>query len=388
MAGIYFHIPFCKSKCGYCAFNSRPLQSDEELDNYFKALKKELALYEKTIRGWEIKTIFFGGGTPSCQRPDQVADLVDSILKIAGKKSDELEITLEANPDTFIGDLPKAFFDGGINRLSLGIQSFDKGVLDFLERKHNPDTAENAFLKARDAGLKNISLDFIVGLPQPYQFAYKNDLSKALELSPEHLSVYLLNAEKPSRLYEKVASGAVELPRDDTLANIFLDCHHLLSKGGFNHYEVSNYCLPGFESKHNSSYWHDEPYLGLGAGSHSYIEDGGRYFRRANVPDPDHYVHFIQSDVSAVEFKEEITPKLKFKEKIMLELRMSARIDPADYRPVEKAIKEGLEHFIDRDWIVLKDDGFFPTPEGLLVAEGMCVYVWELMDKYFEKHPD
>jgi oxygen-independent coproporphyrinogen-3 oxidase len=381
MAGIYIHIPFCKSKCGYCAFNSEPLANPDELDRYAKALVAEI----RTERPWllrnDIDTIYFGGGTPSLLNPDQIRQIIDELADSSKSISANAEITAEANPDSLTPDKLRGFADAGVNRLSIGIQSFDSAALNFLERIHTPSQADRVIKQARDEGFINLSLDLIIGLPEPFTDIYKDDLSKAVAHSPEHLSVYLLTATAPARLFESVDCGDVVLPDSDKQADLFLWADHFLTQAGYAHYEVSNYCRPGFLARHNSAYWQGTPYLGLGAGAHSYLTIGEQHIRRANLPDSGKYADATLSGKTPVDFFEMLTATTRMKERLMLLLRTTGEIVPDDFAPHAKVIAKKLQEFAKSGWYTPTDRGFTATPEGLLVADGLCEALWDVFEE-------
>jgi oxygen-independent coproporphyrinogen-3 oxidase len=246
IAGVYIHVPFCEAKCGYCAFNSRPLADRGVLDRYLAALDAELNRWRTLLADAALRTIYFGGGTPSLVAPSRVAALIGSIRGELRNPDDLVEITLEANPATLTADNLRGFRAAGVNRLSIGVQSFDHGALDFLECSYRADRVPEIMALAREAGFANIGLDLIVGLPEPYHDVYRADLEQALALSPEHLSVYLLTVEEPSRLHERVRAGELKKLDDERQADIFLECHERLTQAGYEHYEVSNYARPGY----------------------------------------------------------------------------------------------------------------------------------------------
>jgi oxygen-independent coproporphyrinogen-3 oxidase len=286
-----------------------------------------------------------------------------------------MEITLEANPETLDEEKLNELAEAGFNRLSLGAQSFDLKALEFLERNHRPKQVEKAGLAARKAGFKNISIDVIIGLPEPHFEVYRADVKRGIWLEPEHISVYLLTAEEPSRLYESVKCGKVTLPDQDAQADCFLECHRLLTEEGFEHYEVSNYGLPGFYSRHNQAYWDGTPYLGLGAGAHSFIRTDEQAVRRANASDPDVYMKHLELGEDPVDFSEIITPMMALSERLMLELRTAKGVKPVDYGEHGEAIKKEVEKLIENGWYEWDGERFRPTAEGYLVADGVAASV-------------
>jgi len=381
MAGIYLHVPFCRSKCGYCAFNSRPPADEATLPRYLDALKAELAMRREALARLRVDTIYFGGGTPSLLAPDAIGELIALVKTHAQALGDELEITLEANPETLTATNLAGFMAAGVNRISLGAQSFDAEALAWLERRHAPERTGEAFSLAREAGYANIGLDLIVGLPHPHDLAYAADLKHAVELAPEHLSVYLLSAEEPSRLHTRVEKNEVTLLDEETQADIFLDCHEMLTDAGYEHYEVSNYARPGFRSRHNSAYWLGDAYLGFGAGAHSYYGLGARPQRWGNADEPDRYGRMLAEGNAPLAFIEDITATMAMQEKLMLQLRMSEGVDVSEFGPFADALREKLAAYADSGWYERDGDRFRPTAAGLLVADGVAADLWDVLSE-------
>jgi oxygen-independent coproporphyrinogen-3 oxidase len=377
IAGVYIHVPFCEAKCGYCAFNSRPLADRGVLDRYLAALDAELNRWRTLLADAALRTIYFGGGTPSLVAPSRVAALIGSIRGELRNPDDLVEITLEANPATLTADNLRGFRAAGVNRLSIGVQSFDHGALDFLECSYRADRVPEIMALAREAGFANIGLDLIVGLPEPYHDVYRADLEQALALSPEHLSVYLLTVEEPSRLHERVRAGELKKLDDERQADIFLECHERLTQAGYEHYEVSNYARPGYRSRHNSLYWSGELYWGLGAGAHSYLQRAGRLFRRGNVADPNRYVQAIEQGREPADFTEWLTPSMIAREKIMLALRTGDGLAPADFGDLAERIFGALSKHTRDGRFTWDGHRFRPTPTGFLLADAIAAELWE-----------
>ena len=267
MAGIYIHIPFCKQACHYCDFHfSTNTNIQAQL---LQALGNELTMQKHYLGEEKINTVYFGGGTPSLLSPAEV----NNILSIIFKNFDvdpSAEITLEANPDDLASsklfDLKKI----GINRLSIGIQSFDDAMLKLLNRAHDSTLAVSSFENARDAGFENISIDLMYALPGQDLKDWKKNIDRALNLNPDHISAYSLTIEEKTVFGKWAASKKIKTRSDDASAQELLLLIDELEDGGFDHYEVSNFSKPGYISKHNSSYWKGEKYLGIGPSAHSY----------------------------------------------------------------------------------------------------------------------
>lgn len=278
---LYLHIPFCLSKCGYCAFNSQKLL-DADLNHYASLLLEEMQLVSAVpTPNRQLDSIYFGGGTPSLLEAKQVKCLLEKATELFSLASD-CEITLEANPGTIDQASLSSFLDAGINRISLGIQSFDDNFLDCLGRAHNAHQARTAFANARKAGFTNIGIDLMHSLPTQNIAQWQTDLGQAIQLSPEHISIYGLTIDEGTPFSHRYPYGCPERVDDDLSADMFEMADDLLTAAGFEHYEIANYARPGYRSRHNSGYWRRDGYLGLGPGAHSFLKDGNG-IRLSNV---------------------------------------------------------------------------------------------------------
>jgi oxygen-independent coproporphyrinogen-3 oxidase len=290
MAGIYLHIPFCKQACYYCDFHfSTSLETKNEL---VKAISRELILQKDYVKGEAINTIYFGGGTPSLLSEEELKMLFVTIYTnyIVNPAA---EITLEANPDDLDVSNLKQFYSAGVNRLSIGIQSFDDNVLRFLNRAHDSIAAKSCVNEARSIGFKNISIDLIYAIPGQDDIAWKNNIKQALDLSPEHISSYSLTIEDKTVFGRWAATGKLKITEDEIAATQLEILTEQLEAAGFEQYEISNFSRQGFESKHNSSYWKQEKYLGVGPSAHSYNERSRQY----NINNNAAYTRSLQQNV-------------------------------------------------------------------------------------------
>ena len=267
MAGIYVHIPFCKSRCIYCGFFSTT--SVEKCSVYVDAVVAELDARKDYLKGDAIETIYFGGGTPSQLPPEEVKRILSSIIYIYNVR-EGAEITLEANPDDVTPVLLKAWKGMGINRLSMGVQTFQDERLRFLNRRHTSEQAIRAVGEAQQAGFDNLSIDLMFGFPGQTLDEWKRDVQMALSLHVQHLSAYSLMYEEGTRLNWLLEQGEIAELDEELSVQMYDHLIQALTDAGFRHYELSNFALPGRESRHNSSYWHGIPYLGVGAGAHSF----------------------------------------------------------------------------------------------------------------------
>lgn len=267
---LYLHTPFCLCKCGYCAFNSQKT-AGADLDGYVELLLSEMQLFTTSAR--KLDSIYFGGGTPSLLKAGQLERLIQRADALFGLTIN-CEITLETNPGTVDLANLTAFKNAGVNRLSLGVQSFDDNFLEILGRPHNADQARYAFDDARKAGFVNIGIDLMNSLPSQKLREWETDLQQAIQLFPEHISVYGLTVEEGTPFYQRYPEGSPEIPDEDLSADMFEIADDLLTAGGYEHYEIANYSRPGYRSRHNSGYWQRDGCLGLGVGAHSFFRDG------------------------------------------------------------------------------------------------------------------
>lgn len=267
---LYIHVPFCCKKCHYCAFASTTPENDE-LKEYPELLIRELKFH--TDKAGPLESIYFGGGTPSLLDPEQVGGLLTKIAEHIPIRI-EAEITLEANPGTV--DLPslEAFRSAGINRISLGVQSFDDRFLTTLGRIHTSEQSRQAFQAGRQAGFTNISIDLIHTLPGQSLHQWRTELQQAVDLGPEHISIYGLTIEEGTLFAEIYPANSPEAAEEDLSADMFEYTDEFLTAAGFDHYEIANYARPGFRSRHNSGYWRRDGYLGLGVAAHSFLREG------------------------------------------------------------------------------------------------------------------
>lgn len=267
---IYIHWPFCKSKCGYCDFNSH-VEQEINKEEWRSAYLKELSSFEEYIKGREIKTIFFGGGTPSLMPPIIVDSIIKKLSDIASF-GDDLEVTLEGNPTSVEANKFKEFKAAGVNRVSLGVQSFNQENLVYLTRQHDASEALKAINIAREV-FDRYSFDLIYGLPSQSLSSWKEELQTALAFAVDHISLYQLTIEKGTKFYSLYKQGKLIMPDEEILEDFYDTTCDMLGKRGYNRYEISNYALPNMESRHNMAYWKYSEYIGIGAGAHSRVEN-------------------------------------------------------------------------------------------------------------------
>ena len=282
--GIYIHIPFCRQKCLYCDFLSMASGTEEDLlhQAYMDLLKKEIQLTARELPSdsFRVDSVFLGGGTPSLVDPALITDLMSEV-RASFHLSDDPEITIESNPGTLTSEKLMAYREAGINRLSMGVQSFDPACLKAIGRIHGPEEVVENFRQAREAGFDNINLDLMFSLPGQTMESWRDTLKKALELSPEHLSYYSLQIEEGTPFYRMIQEGTLKQNSDQLDRQMYEEARALLRESGYHLYEISNTALPGRECRHNLKYWSMEEYLGLGLGSHSYLS--GQRFSNART---------------------------------------------------------------------------------------------------------
>ncbi len=317
MAGLYVHVPFCRKKCRYCDFYSVHA-SDDMVGLYLNALFHEVYFYKGIYppTGSSIGTIYIGGGTPTTLNPAQIGSLIRHVKTHYPVVSDA-EVTMEVNPGSVTADLLMQYRASGVNRLSVGIQSFDPDVLRCLGRIHTADEAECVILSALQAGFDDVGIDLIYGIPNQSAVSWDATLSKALLLNPSHISAYALSWSQATPLGRDIASGRYPQPDEKTVSDMYLSAHERLTKGGYEHYEISNFARPGHRCRHNETYWTGEPYLGVGPSAHSYTKNR----RFWNIPDVRRYINVLSQNRLPVAGQEDLNTGQRILEQIALGLR-------------------------------------------------------------------
>lgn len=361
MSGIYVHIPFCLTRCGYCDFNAYA-ELDELQPRYVRALLAEASLAAGAWDGTEVTTVFLGGGTPTTLPPRELAALLMHLRDRYDVASDA-EVTIEANPDTVDRATFAELHASGFGRLSMGAQSFDPAVLSALERIHAPESVRRAFADARAAGYDNVNLDLIYGADGETLGSWERTLDEAIALAPEHVSAYALTVEPATPLGRRVAAGAVPEPDPDLQADMFGVACARLRGAGYRHYEVSNWAKPGFECRHNLGYWERRPYLGLGAGAHSYRGDR----RWWNARPPHDYLERVERGELPIGGEETLDPSDAYLEEVYLRLRILEGI-PASWVDPLKA-----EPFIQSGLLIDDRGNLVPAERGLLLLNELVL---------------
>ncbi len=310
MAGMYIHIPFCKSRCIYCDFYSTTYL--HYIDDLIKTEVKEIIQRKNEVLE-PIETIYFGGGTPSLLTEKHINQLVEALLTNYSVTSD-IEFTIEVNPDDVTIEQALIWKKAGINRVSIGIQSFDDAVLQFLSRRHSSVQAQDVIDTILRAGITNIGIDLIYGIPGMSAQSWNMSVMKASTLPIKHISAYHLTYERGTPLYQLKHQGYVQEVPDEISIEQYKTLRNILLTAGFEHYEISNFALPGYASKHNSAYWAAKPYIGIGPSAHSY----NGVSRRWNIASIDDYIGKINENYYEIEY---LTPVQRFNEYIMTRLR-------------------------------------------------------------------
>ncbi len=368
-SSLYIHIPFCHSKCLYCSFSSFPgLQTLH--GRYIEALKSELKLLaeKRSQRSAPLQTIFFGGGTPSVLAAKDLVEVLDLCILLFSCTTDA-EISIEVNPGTITPKQLQNLREGGFSRLSIGVQSFNAQELAILGRGHSPEEAMQAFMMAREAGFTNISLDLMYGLPGQTLKSWKSTLRQAVELQPDHLSMYQLTIEEGTPFAGLFEEGALDLPEEEVILAIdemnISTCH----KAGLGLYEISNFARSDTQCRHNINYWKNNPYLAVGAGAVSY-ENG---VRERRVADPEEYCRRIKASQDVVVEREKLGQDASFRETVIMGLRMSEGVSRAHLRQrygveLEEYYGEVLNKLQAQQLVELNDSHLRLTPQGRLFS--------------------
>lgn len=369
MAGIYIHIPFCKSKCAYCNFFS--LASESKKTYFVEALKKEILARNQYLDGEEVRTVYFGGGTPSLLSVNHIDEIL-KCLYTNFKISSTPEVTLEVNPDTIDREKMSSLKNMGVNRISVGIQSFHDDDLKYLDRRHDSKHALQVLNDLNDVGFDKLTLDLIYGIPTLTEEKWNKNLDIFFSTGISHLSAYALTVEPKTVLGQKISKGDLkDVSEDETIRHYEILVERTNSHG-FEHYEISNFAKDGCRSQHNSIYWNDESYLGLGPSAHSY--DGKS--RQWNISNLTKYIQLVGNNDDYFE-KEILTKDDKFNEYVMTSLRTSWGCDAikikTDYgecylRHFVKTVKR----YIDAGVMIKNEDSFILTEQGKLFADGIA----------------
>ncbi|HCB94028.1 MAG TPA: coproporphyrinogen dehydrogenase [Selenomonas sp.] len=363
--GIYIHIPFCRKKCYYCDFPSFA-GYETLMEPYGTALSMEIE--EKSLLLEQLgpaDTVYIGGGTPTALPLGVLARLIGKLRRTVPIKSDA-EITIEANPGTVDEEYLHALLECGVNRLSMGVQSFNDTILRAIGRIHTAEQAVRAVEMAKSAGFKNLSLDLMYGLPGQGLEDLKTSVETAMELAPQHISIYGLQVEDGTLFARQQEKGELRLPVDDIVEAMYDYMTEYLPDRGYVRYEISNFALPGYESRHNMGYWTDVPYLGMGAAAHSYMGDS----RWNNVSSVEKYIKSVETGLPYRENEELLDRETEMEEFCFLALRMSAGIDKRAFQrkfdcPIGSVYNEAIEKMKARKLLEETEDHIRLTSLGM-----------------------
>lgn len=370
MAGLYVHIPFCATRCSYCGFYSTTKLDLQ--DRYVDSLCREIALRKEYLSSYStdskaantiIRTIYIGGGTPSQLSRYSLEKLfhaIDTYLECSPE-----EVTMEVNPDDVTNDLAETISALHINRVSMGAQTFDDNRLKFLNRRHKSFQVERAIDILHEHGVGNISIDLMFGFPGQTCDSWKEDVRRAISLDIQHISAYSLMYEEGTRLYRMLKENMIKEIDEEVSLNMYNELINILCDAGYEHYEISNFAKKGYRAQHNSSYWHDIPYLGIGAAAHSYNIKS----RQWNVSDINKYIESISHDTVPFTF-EPIDADTHYNDIVTTELRTSEGIDLSRLadKYVQYIVKQVARHVADKT-VVINDGHLKLTREGLYISD-------------------
>jgi oxygen-independent coproporphyrinogen-3 oxidase len=401
---LYIHIPFCTLKCSYCDFNSYA-RIEGLMRPFVDALCDEMRLWEPFIAGWRVETVFLGGGTPSLLPIAEVERIIGA-MREAFQLTPEAEVSFEANPGTIDPDYLRSLLAAGVNRISFGVQSFHDDELEALDRIHSAAEAQDAYRWARQAGFERINLDLIYGLPEQPMESWQSTLEQAIALGPEHLSLYALTVEEGTKLAHDIERGRVPAPDGDMQAAMYEWSCERLDRAGYRQYEISNWCRPGEECRHNLVYWRNGEWLGLGPGAHSHLGsqepgDKSKGWRFADVYSPKQYIERVKQTVAEgvrnkesgvraigtreaivmmrqVAFSEEQTVEVEMADTAILGLRLNEGLDVGEFsrrfgRSVEEVYGAVLAETGAFGLVAREDGRVRLTERGRLLANEVFV---------------
>lgn len=361
--GVYVHVPFCATRCGYCDFNTYTA-SEAGQAGYVDAVLRELSLAAEVAGGRTVDTVFFGGGTPTLLAPEELVRILDGVRGTFGLAPDA-EVTTEANPESVSPAVFEALLAGGFTRVSLGMQSAAPHVLEVLERGHTPGRAVEAAREARAAGFAHVSLDLIYGTPGETAEDWRLTLDAALSAEPDHVSAYGLIVEPGTRLAAQVRRGAVPVPDEDAMADRYAAADERLGAAGLGWYEVSNWARSDADRcRHNLGYWASQDWWGAGPGAHGHL-DGRRWW---NVLHPRAYAQKLADGVLPEQDHEDLDDDTRRVERVMLEVRLRSGVPLALLRPAGRA---AADRFVGEGLLVVEDERLVLTPRGRLLADAV-----------------
>jgi len=382
--GIYIHLPYCLTKCPYCDFNSYGVGDKFPEEDYTTAILCEIDLYAELLNSNYISTIFFGGGTPSLFKHENIEKIIYRLSEHSTFEED-IEITIEINPKTADYDKLKRFKDIGINRISVGIQSFSERKLKFYGRLNSPEQGMEVLGDISDAGFKNFNLDLIYGSTSESMDELRRDIEISLGFNTTHISAYCLTIEDGTQFGDLYKKGLLTLPDDDVLSDMFDLTSSLLSVNGFQHYEISNFCRPGYECRHNLIYWDCGSYIGFGAGAHSHLNKenfspwGTRW---ANIKNPKKYMNAIERNRNKLEFEESLTRKESITDRLLMGLRLKRGVDIEQFQNTYRAAfdENKLRNYIEDERIEVSNGVLKITEKGRIYSNELIYKAIESLE--------
>jgi len=368
MAGIYIHIPFCHKACSYCNFHfSTQFTLREPL---IESILKEIDLVHTQWNHLSFETIYFGGGTPSAIPPEDISKIIDRLHQYFNL-SQLQETTIEANPDDITVERLQQWYDMGIDRISMGIQSFQDGDLTLMNRNHTAEQAHRALQWMIDSPINAVNADLIYGTPGLTDDLLRDNINQLLRYPVQHISAYALTVEPRTAYAHQIATQKVKAPSEDDIARQFLLVHKELVKADFDHYEISNYGLPGHHALHNTNYWHNKPYLGIGPAAHSYTGQE----RRLTIPHNPKYIEHISSGRVPQEI-ESIDASTAYNEKLLTAFRLRQGLEKSYIHSLPKHLKfhfhSGINQLLSTNQVRENNSHYFLTTEKMLFADGIA----------------
>lgn len=362
---VYIHIPFCTHKCFYCDFNTYVLKG-QSVDDYLDALEREMEAVVQSVPPKTIRTIFVGGGTPTVLTPEQMERLLRAVRTYFPQVSEDYEFTIEANPGTTDMEKLHCMREGGVNRLSFGAQSFDNSLLQAIGRIHDADDVYRSLENAKNAGFTNLSIDLMFGLPNQTVQQMNESLDSALALDLPHYSIYSLKVEENTLFHTLYQRGELPLPEEDEEAAMYTLIMKRMREAGYEHYEISNFAKPGYSSKHNTVYWRNESYYGLGAGAHGYV----RGVRHMNIKGVKPYIEAAKKGLPVLE-RVEVTPQEAMEDFMMVGLRMLQGVRYDDFyeqfqRDVLDVFGPTIDSLLKKGLLERTEQGVRLTEQGIL----------------------
>lgn len=362
---VYIHIPFCTNKCHYCDFNSYVVQGQPVME-YLHALEREMELTTKQLPAERIESIFIGGGTPTVLTPDQMKFFLQTVNAYFADRTSDCEITMEANPGTTDPEKLAAMREGGVNRISFGVQSFDNALLSAIGRIHNTDDVYRSIENARNAGFDNLSIDLMLGLPNQTTEKMNATLDEALKLELEHYSAYSLKIEENTLFHKLYHANKLPLPDEDDELEMYETVMKRMTQAGYGQYEISNFAKPGRESRHNRTYWRNLAYYGLGAGAHGYAQR----HRHVNIKGVQAYIDACKDGLPLKE-RHEVSRQEAMEDFMMVGLRLLSGVGNSDFHAMfgvrmEETFGDKISSLVDRGLLVAERDGYRLSERGIL----------------------